>query len=138
VTTRITSDPPLTSTQIANLLATGDENNTSSATGAAGMGVVSSVLDDAAGRVAQELGIGLSRLSINAPLGGHMGTRLTVGKRVSNDLEVVYSGYVAGSTDKLVTVEYTLSNRFSLVGSWQEPGGFGADARARFVLGKKK
>jgi autotransporter translocation and assembly factor TamB len=138
VTTRITSDPPLTSTQIANLLATGDESNTASTTGAAGMGVVSSVLDDAAGRVAQELGIGLSRLSINAPLGGHTGTRLTVGKRVSNNLEVVYSGYVAGGTDKLVTVEYTLSNRFSLVGSWQEPGGFGADARARFVLGKKK
>ena len=137
VSTRITSDPPLTSTQIANLLATGDENNTASATGAAGVGAVSSVLDDAAGRVAQELGIGLSRLSINAPLFGHTGTRLTVGKRVTRDLEVVYSGYVAGGTDKLVTVEYTLSNRFSLVGSWQEPGGFGADARARFVLGKK-
>jgi translocation and assembly module TamB len=138
VSTRITSDPPLTSTQIANLLATGDENNTASTTGAAGMGAVSSVIDDAAGRVAQELGIGLSRLSINAPLFGHTGTRLTVGKRVTRDLEVVYSGYVAGGTDKLVTVEYTLSNRFSLVGSWQEPGGFGADARARFVVGKKK
>lgn len=137
VSTRITSDPPLTSTQIANLLATGDENNTASTTGAAGMGAVASVIDDAAGRVAQELGIGLSRLSINAPLFGHTGTRLTVGKRVTRDLEVVYSGYVAGGTDKLVTVEYTLSNRFSLVGSWQEPGGFGGDARARFVLGKK-
>ncbi|HRB13700.1 MAG TPA: translocation/assembly module TamB domain-containing protein, partial [Vicinamibacteria bacterium] len=138
VSTRITSDPPLTSTQIASLLTTGDESNTASTTGAASMGAVSSVLDDAAGRVAQELGIGLSRLSINAPMFGHTGTRLTVGKRVTRDLEVVYTGFVAGGTDKLVTVEWTLSNRFSLVGSWQEPGGFGGDARARFVLGKKK
>lgn len=141
VSTRITSDPPLTSTQIASLLTTGDETNTSGATGAVTVGaagVASSVLDEAAGRVAEELGIGLSRLSINAPLFGHTGTRLTLGKRVTRDIEVVYSGYVAGGSDKLVTVEWTLSNRFSLVGSWQEPGGFGGDARARFVLGKKK
>ncbi len=138
VSTRITSDPPLTSAQIASLLTTGNENSTASTTGAAGMGVASSVLDEAAGRVAQELGIGLSRLSIDAGFFGHTGTRLTVGKRVTRDLEVVYSGFVAGGTDKLVTVEWTLSNRFSLVGSWQEPGGFGGDARARFIPGKKK
>ena len=138
VSTRITSDPPLTSGQIASLLTTGNENNTGSTTSAAGMGVASSVLDDAAGRVAQELGIGLSRLSIDAGFFGHTGTRLTVGKRVTRDLEVVYSGLVAGGPGKLVTVEYTLSNRFSLVGSWQEPDGFGADARARFVPGKKR
>jgi len=138
VSTRITSDPPLTSAQIASLLTTGDEHNTLTSANVAGMGAVSSVIDDAAGRVVQELGIGLSRLSIDAPLFGHSGTRLTVGKRVTRDLEVVYSGYVAGGTDKLVTVEYSLSNRFSLVGSWEEPnGGFGLDARARFVLGKK-
>ena len=139
VSTRITSDPPLTSAQIASLLTTGDENSAASA-GATTVGVAgafSSVIDEAAGKVAQELGIGLSRLSINAP-GFGTGTRLTVGKQVTRDIEVVYSGYVNGGTDKLVTVEYAFLNRFSLVASWQEPGGYGADARARFVLGKKK
>ncbi|MBX7187605.1 MAG: translocation/assembly module TamB domain-containing protein [Vicinamibacteria bacterium] len=138
VSTRITSDPPLTSTQIASLLTTGEERNATSAGAATvGVGAVSSFIDEAAGKVAQELGIGLSRLSINAPMLG-TGTRLTVGKRVTRDLEVVYSGYVGGGPEKLVTMEYTFSDRFSLVASWQEPGGYGADARARFVLGKKK
>jgi translocation and assembly module TamB len=137
VTTRITSDPPLTSAQIANLLASGDEKNTAGAPTAAVAGAFSSVLDDAGGWVAQQLGIGLSRLSISTSF-GHTGTRVTLGKRVTRDIEVVYSGPVAGGTDKQVTVEWTLSNRFSLVGTWDEPGGFGADARARFVLGRKR
>ena len=58
-------------------------------------------------------------------------------KRVTSDLSVTYSAQISGGTEKLVTVEYYLSNRFSLVGSWEEPGGFGIDARTRFVLGRK-
>jgi autotransporter translocation and assembly factor TamB len=144
VSTRITSDPPLTSAQIASLLTGGNENdiaNTAGSTdlkalGTGGDSLVSSVLDDAlVGRVAQ--GFGLSRLSIDTGLFGRTGSRLTVGKRVTPDLEVIYSRQVSGGTEKLVTVEYSLSNRFSLVGSWQEPGGFGVDARTRFVLGRK-
>ncbi|MEO8499820.1 MAG: translocation/assembly module TamB domain-containing protein, partial [Vicinamibacteria bacterium] len=143
VSTRITSDPPLTSAQIASLLTGGNEKdiaNTSGSTnrtlGTGGDSLVSSVLDDAiVGKVAQ--GVGLSRLSIDTGFIGKTGSRLTVGKRIG-DLEVVYSFQISGGSEKLVTAEYSLSNRFSLVGSWQEPGGFGLDARTRFVLGGKK
>lgn len=101
--------------------------------------MVSSVLDDlVTSRVAQ--GFGLSRLSIdtgNSLSSFARGARLTVGKRVTSDLEVIYSGPISGGTDKVVTVEYSLSNRFSLLGTWEEPNGFGVDARTRFVLGRK-
>lgn len=147
VSTRITSDPPLTSPQIASLLTGGDENDVANVSGSVadfktlGTGgfnsLASSVLDDAiTGKVAQ--GVGLSRLSIDPGKGflSRTGARLTVGKRVTNNLEVVYSQVFGGVESQLVTAEYSLTNRFSLVVSWEEPGGFGADVRTRFVLGR--
>ena len=146
VSTRITSDPPLTSAQIASLLTGGNETDVANTAGSPNLqtlgaggvnSLASSWLDDnITGRVAQ--GVGLSRLSIDTGLFARTGYRLTVGKRVTPDLEVVYSGQVSGGSDKLATVEYSLSNRFSLIGSWQETGGFGIDGRARFVLGRKR
>jgi translocation and assembly module TamB len=144
VSTRITSDPPLTSPQIASLLTGGNENDvaniagsTSQTLGTGGDSLVSSVLDDAVvGKVAQ--GFGLSRLSIDTGFLGRSGSRLTVGKRATRNIEVVYSRNLFGGVEnQLITVEYSLTNRFSLVASWQEPGGFGLDGRARFVLGRK-
>jgi translocation and assembly module TamB len=148
VTTRITSDPPLTSTQIASLLTGGSENDLQrlgSATAGLDVDVVgkggvnslaSTWLDEnITGRVAQ--GFGLSRLSIDPGLFGRTGSRLTVGKRVATGLEVVYSRSLSGGTEnQLATAEYSLTNRFSLIVSWQEPGGFGADVRTRITLGK--
>ena len=143
VSTRITSDPPLTSAQIASLLTGGNERdvaNTAGSTdlktlGTGGDSLVSSVLEDAiTGRVAQ--GFGLSRLSIDPGLIGKTGARLTVGKRLG-DVEVIYSRQVSGAPEQFVTGEWSLSNRFSLVGSFQEPGGPGLDARMRIVLGRK-
>ena len=100
--------------------------------------VFSSWVDDnLTGKVAQ--GFGLSRLSIDPGKGllSRTGSRLTVGKRVGRDLEVVYSRTIFGGTEsQLATAEYSLTNRFSLVVSWSEPGGFGADVRTRFVLGR--
>lgn len=151
VSTRITSDPPLTSPQIASLLTGGTEDDVANVSGSVidsktlGTGgfntLASSVLDDAiTGKVAK--GVGLSRLSIDPGKGilGRTGARLTVGKRVTNNLEVVYSKVFGGAEteSQLVTAEYSLTNRFSLVVSWEEPGaGFGVDVRTRFVLGRR-
>jgi translocation and assembly module TamB len=145
VSTRITSDPPLTTAQIASLLTGGSETTVAATSASADIqtlgangvnSLASSWIDDnITGKVAQ--GFGLSRLSIDTSFFGRTGYRLTVGKRVTRDLEVIYSVLVSGGAEKLVTVEYSLSNRFSLVGSWQEKGGFGLDARTRFVLGRK-
>ena len=83
-------------------------------------------------------GFGLSRLSIDPGFFGRAGTgaRLTVGKRVTSNLEVVYSRNISGTENQLATVEYSISNRFSLVASWAEPGGFALDGRARITLGR--
>ncbi len=146
VSTRITSDPPLTSPQIASLLTGGDVKDVTNLSGSVadfktlGTGgansVASSFFEDAVtGKVAQ--GVGLSRLSIDPGNQGFLspaGARLTVGKRVTSDIEVVYSKVFRGRENHLVTAEYSLSNRFSLVLSWAEPGGVGVDVRTRFVL----
>lgn len=146
VSTRITSDPPLTSPQIASILTGGDENDVANIGGSVndlqtlGTGGLNSFAstwldDNLTGRVAQ--GFGLSRLSIDPGKGllSRTGSRLTVGKRVAQDLEVVYSRNIFGGAEsQLATAEYSLSNRFSLVVSWAEPGGFGADVRTRITL----
>jgi hypothetical protein len=150
VSTRITSDPPLTGPQIASLLTGGDESqvadlagsNTDIKTlGTGGVNTLASswLADNLTGKVAQ--GFGLSRLSIdpgNQGLLSASSARLTVGKRVARDLEVVYSRTIrGGAEDQLATVEYSLTNRFSLVVSWEEREGFAADVRTRFVLGRR-
>jgi translocation and assembly module TamB len=150
VSTRITSDPPLTSPQIATLLTGGNENEvantggTGTSTtdlktlGAGGVNTLASAWlgDNVTGQVAQ--GFGLSRLSIDPGLLTRAGARLTVGKRITPDLDVVYSRTLSGGTEnQLVAVEYSLSNRFSLVVSWAEPEGFGADVRTRITLGRR-
>lgn len=142
VSTRITSDPPLTSPQIANLLTGGDERSVANLAGTSadiktlGTGgantLASSWIDDnLGGKFAQ--GFGLSRLSVDPGILSPTGARLTLGKRVSENLEVVYSRNFKGVENQVVTAEYSLSNRFSLVLSLEEPGGLGLDVRARFV-----
>ncbi|MEO8360853.1 MAG: translocation/assembly module TamB domain-containing protein, partial [Vicinamibacteria bacterium] len=139
-------DPPLTTTQIASLLTGGSETDIQNAGSSSteldviGRGGVSALAstwldENITGRVAQ--GFGLSRLSIDPGLFGRTDTRLTVGKRVTSALEVVYSrGLSGGSESQLATAEYSLTNRFSLVLSWDQTLGFGADVRARFTLDK--
>jgi translocation and assembly module TamB len=144
VSTRITSDPPLTSPKIASLLTGGDPDdpaNVGTAVDAKTLGVggvdslASSWLDDnVTGKVAQ--GFGLSRLSIDTGFLRGTAARLTVGKRVK-DFEVIYSRNISGGNEsQLATVEYSLTNRFSLVASWEELRGFGIDVRTRIVLDK--
>jgi hypothetical protein len=146
VTTRITSDPPLTTTQIASLLTGGTENDlqrigtNTSELEVIGKGGVNSLAstwldENITGRVAQ--GFGLSRLSIDPGLFGRTDSRLTVGKRVTSELEVVYSRSLSGGTEsQFVSAEYSLTNRFSLIASWDQVYGFGADVRTRITLGK--
>ena len=142
----LTSDPPLSAVQILSLLAGADESTIASvdpaqqrqanlaATGAATL---------AAGRLAEEVGLergaerllGLNRFSIDPSLVRGTVTnptaRLTVGKRITPDLNVLYSQDLRGAEERLLSVEYTLSDRFSLLLTRAEPEGFGFDVRLR-------
>jgi len=141
----LTSDPPLSAVQILNLLAGADESAVASlqasqldtsrlaATGAATL---------AAGRLSEEVGLergaekllGLNRFSIDPSLvrGGISDptARLTVGKRV-RDLSVLWSVDLRGTDERLLSVEYTLSDRLSILFTQAVPGGVGLDVRLR-------
>lgn len=152
----LTSDPPLDAVGILSLLAGADPSTVVSfdaasrsaaqtrlaATGAATL---------AAGRLSEEVGLergaekllGLNRFSIDPGLNrfsvdpsaarANLGTtaRLTVGKRLTPDVNVLYSVDLGGTAERLISLEYTLSDRFSLLMTRAEPAGFGFDLRLR-------
>lgn len=142
----LTSDPPLTAVQILSLLAGADE---------ATVGSLSQVQSDqarlaaagaatlAAGRIAEEVGLergverlfGLDRFSIDPSVmrGGvtNPTARVTVGKRLAPNLNVLYSVDLRGTEERLVSVEYHLSDRFSLLLTRSDIEGYGFDLRLR-------
>lgn len=144
VTSQVTSDPPRTTMQIASLLSGGSEDDLSRAASgdfrqAAGAAVAAVISEGISNQVAQT--VGLSRLSI-APTklieGGKLGAaRLVVGKRLTPDLELLYSSDVgAQRSQNAASIEYSLRNRFSIVLTREEPRGWGADVRTRITLDK--
>jgi translocation and assembly module TamB len=141
----LTSDPPLTALQILNLLAGADENTVAglqtqadqarlAATGAATL---------AAGKIAEEVGLergaerllGLNRFSIDPSVvrGGlsNPTARITLGKRITPDLGVQYSFDLRGSQERILSLEYTLSDRLSVLLTSSQTDGVGFDVELR-------
>jgi translocation and assembly module TamB len=143
----LSSDPPLSTVAILGLLAGADEAKIAdletrrdenaqrnlAATGAATL---------AAGVISEEMGLergaarlGLDRFSIDpSVVRGNVTNptaRLTVGKRLISEVNVVYSVDLRGTEERLVAIEYTLSDRLSVLVTRVEPGGFGFDLRLR-------
>jgi hypothetical protein len=156
VTPTLTSDPPLSSLQILALLAGQDETEVANLTqtqarqsqaqlAAAGAATL------AAGRLSESVGLereaerlfGLNRFSIDPSLlRGAFSTptaRVTVGKRLTPDLNVLYSQDLRGTEERILAIEYNLSDRFSLLLTHTDPGtaktgveqGWGFDVRLR-------
>ena len=48
--------------------------------------------------------------------------RVTVGKRITPDLNVLYSQDLRGTEERILAVEYTLTDRFSLLLTRTDPG----------------
>jgi translocation and assembly module TamB len=147
VTPTLSSDPPLSSVQILNLLAGAEESVVTSLTEAqAGQTQLAATgaATLAAGRLSEEVGLergvervlGLNRFSIDPSIvRGGAGTttsaRLTVGKRLTPDLSVIYSQDLRGTEERILSVEYILSDRLSLLVTREQPGGLGFDVRLR-------
>jgi autotransporter translocation and assembly factor TamB len=154
VTPTLTSDPPLSSLQILALLAGQDESEVAGLTqtqarerqgelAAAGAATL------AAGRIVETVGLereaerlfGLNRFSIDPSLlrgtASAPTARVTVGKRFAPNLNVLYSQDLRGVEERIVAVEYTLSDRFSLLLTRTYPGktvveeGWAFDVRLR-------
>jgi len=142
----LTSDPPLSAVQILNLLAGAEwgaeaspsqsqaDSTRLAATGAATL---------AAGRISEQVGLergaerffGLNRFSIDPSVvrGGvtNPSARLTLGKRITSDLSVLYSVDLRGTDERLLSMEYTLSDKLSVLLTAAQPGGVGFDLRLR-------
>ncbi len=142
----LTSDPPLSAVQILNLLAGSEwgaeaspsqsqvDSTRLAATGAATL---------AAGRISEQVGLergaerflGLNRFSIDPSVvrGGvtNPSARLTLGKRITSDFSVLYSVDLRGTDERLLSMEYTLSDKLSVLLTAAQPGGVGFDLRLR-------
>jgi hypothetical protein len=54
-----------------------------------------------------------------------------VGKRLTPDLSVIYSQDLRGTEERILSIEYSLSDRLSLLLTREQPGGLGFDLRLR-------
>jgi translocation and assembly module TamB len=139
VTPTLTSDPPLSSLQILALLAGQDESEVANLTQAEARAnqrnlAAAGAATLAAGRLSESFGLereaerlfGLNRFSIDPSLLRGAGTtptaRVTVGKRLTPDLNVLYSQDLRGTDERILAVEYALTDRFSLLLTWSDPG----------------
>ena len=141
--TTVISEPELPETDIISLILTGSisgDRSTVASLGQTGLGLAQSILaaslSEQLERGTQRL-FGLSRFSIDPLLvgrGSDPTARITVGQRVTKDLTVTYSQNLTSGVsgiDRVVLVEYRLSNRFSVVGIRNERGELGFDVRFR-------
>jgi hypothetical protein len=139
VTPTLTSDPPLSSLQILALLAGQDESEVANLTQTQarerqGELARAGAATLAAGRISESVGLereaerlfGLNRFSIDPSLlrgaGSVPTARVTVGKRITPDLNVLYSQDVRGTEERILAVEYNLTDRFSLLLTRTDPG----------------
>jgi translocation and assembly module TamB len=141
--TTLRSDPELPERDVISLVLTGRPAGDQAAQAAAqqsGLGLaqtlLSATLSEELGRQTQRI-FGLSRLSIDPLIVGR-GTdptlRVTIGQRITKNLTITYSQNLTSGPsgfDRIVLVEYRISNRFSLIGTRDESGSVGFDVRIR-------
>jgi translocation and assembly module TamB len=141
--TTVVSEPELPETDIISLILTGSisgDRSTIASLGQTGLGLAQSILSASLSeqleRGTQRL-FGISRFSIDPLLvgrGNDPTARITIGQRITKDLTVTYSQNLTSGVsgiDRVVLVEYRLSNRFSVVGIRNERGELGFDVRFR-------
>ncbi len=141
--TTVRSEPELPEPDIISLILNGSilgDRSTAQAVTQTGLGLAQSILSESLlEKVTQgkQRLFGLSRFSIDPLLvgrGNDPTARITIGQRIAKDLTVTYSQNLTSGVsgiDRVVLVEYRLSNRFSVVGIRNERGELGFDIRLR-------
>jgi translocation and assembly module TamB len=143
--TTVASDPPLPEPDIISLVLTGNisgQRTEVAAVTQTGLGLAQSLLSASLSeqieRGTQRLfGTSGSRFSIDPLLigrGSDPTARVTFGQRITKDLTVTYSQNLTSGPsgiERVILVEYRLSNRFSVVGYRNERGELGFDVRLR-------
>jgi hypothetical protein len=131
------SSPPLPPEDVLALLAMGESfKRTYSYDASSQMGtgsLMSFQLADEATRRAEQL-FRLDRFRIDPFVLGastEMTARLTVGKKISRNLMLLYSTNLTSQREEIIRLEWEFSESFSLVGMKDERGRFSLDAKIR-------
>lgn len=138
---QLSSSPPLPPQDILTLLALGEiYQRTSYRTGTqlGSASLLSMELSEQLKARAKKL-FGVDRLRVDPYLLGSSSNpvaRLTVGKKVSKDLVILYSSDLSGQREYIVYLEYNISDNFSLIGMRNENGAFSIDLKFIKRLGQ--
>lgn len=136
------SDPPLPTPDILALLAFGysrQEENLTAGTGRSTFGtlgataLLSQALSGQTSSRIQRL-FGLSRIAIDPNPSGAGGARVTVQEQVARDFTITYVNTTGGLQERIIQVEWDLSDKVSLLGVRDQNGVYGMelDFRKRF------
>lgn len=141
----LASDPPLSESDIVNLLALGQTGQSTQASqkkdsgGSIGLGGATSFLAGSLQETLQDrikTVTGIDRIVIEPAVSRASGTvtpRVSAQKRLLNDkMLVTYSAAAGTGEEQIWKVEYLLSKSASLVGQRDEKGGVGGDIKFRF------
>lgn len=138
---QLSSSPPLSPQDILTLLALGEiYQRTSYRTGTqlGSASLLSMELSEQIKTRAKKL-FGVDRLRVDPYLLGSSSNpvaRLTVGKKISKDLIIIYSSDLTGQREYIVYMEYSISDNFSLIGMRNENGAFSIDLKFIKRLGQ--
>jgi translocation and assembly module TamB len=132
LTTTYRSDPPLSSTDIVNLLAFGRTQSDTSATGTANMGFAESASNAILGQAMNQTVnnrvsklFGISSIRINPSVGGvdnNPNARLTVEQQVSNNVTLTYITNLTRSAQQVIQFEYNINSEYSFQALRDENG----------------
>jgi translocation and assembly module TamB len=141
----LTSDPPLSTTDVVSLLATGkaaganslstgeSSRRESQLTGVTAASLLSEGLTGAIGKRVERI-FGFQSFRVDPFLAGAENdptARVTISERISKDLSVTFSRNLSTNEEQIVMVEYDVSRDLSIVATRDEKGQFGLDFRFR-------
>jgi len=134
--TTLSSEPPLPPADTVNLLIFGQTNQPITTESMGNLGALSLLASGVTNTITNRLQTttGISQLSIdpvldNNQLGSTVG--VTVRQRVAANLFVTYTSDPSSTTRQVVEVEYHATPKISLIGVFNENGGFATDVRIR-------
>ncbi len=119
------SEPDLPRSEVLSLITTGrtdSDNLGSEELARSGVGTAASLLTQQLISKPTESLLGISRFQIDPVLrpNDNPAARITIGQQVTRDLTFTYSTNLASEQDQTVLLDYAVSNRFSVVGSFTQ------------------
>jgi translocation and assembly module TamB len=131
LTTSYTSDPPLATADVINLVARGKTTQESAASSQSTDSMIASQAASQLSSGVQKLA-GISSLQIDPTLGGNNqnpSARIAIQQRVTKDLLFSFSTDVSQPGSEIIQGEYQINKRWSVSVSRDELGGFSVDGR---------